>query len=251
MFIYFTYTLNRIGTLSSAPLQNKTREKKAARKRAVKSTSRIKKMPTLTQASLTTQVTEWENQGEGSPEAKLKRLFKAKKTIHKLIGAPLPFSSLGQESGLKDMNTQFNTAGNSQLPFSPRPLFHFSPINMKPKPTISFIQKIVTQENCLFIGDKNGRGSLEENYQMEREPPIFTNSQDTASFEWIQRIWPGFVLELSIPVIAEAELLLRTNTSKIDEVEGKIQASGGYASDKAMVVVRERIDDAETQRTGS
>ncbi|TGO18187.1 hypothetical protein BPAE_0392g00040 [Botrytis paeoniae] len=30
--------------------------------------------------------------------------------------------------------------------------------------------------------DKNGRGSLEENYQMERIRPIFTNSQDIAAF---------------------------------------------------------------------
>ncbi|TGO46434.1 hypothetical protein BCON_0325g00020 [Botryotinia convoluta] len=85
--------------------------------------------------------------------------------------------------------------------------------------------------------NKNGRGSPTENYQM--------------SFAWIQRIWPGFDLEPSTPMVAEAELLLRTNTSKIGEVKGKIQEVGGYASDKTMAVVRERIAYAEAQIRGS
>ncbi|KAF7924023.1 hypothetical protein BELL_0244g00110 [Botrytis elliptica] len=58
---------------------------------------------------------------------------------------------LGAESGLEDMDTQFNTAGNGQLPFHPRPLHHVSPINIKTNPTISFIQKIVSPEKCVFI----------------------------------------------------------------------------------------------------
>ncbi|THV44762.1 hypothetical protein BGAL_0583g00040 [Botrytis galanthina] len=50
-----------------------TREEKEARKRAVKPQAQMKKTTMLTQNSINTQETEWENSGERSPESQAQK----------------------------------------------------------------------------------------------------------------------------------------------------------------------------------